>query len=75
MAIEEVQLVRKIELLIKNQLSPVRFIGTYQHAGDVFAEVYDVEDNVLEEFNVTALATEIVRALAEVRARRELNEH
>ena len=63
MAIEEVQLVRKVEEIISNHLTPVSFMGVYRDKGDAFAEVYDLEDNVVAEFNVTELATEIVREL------------
>jgi len=59
----ERELVRKVEEVISNFLTPVRCIAAYRDKGDVFAEIYDAEDDVLSEFNITKLATEIVREL------------
>lgn len=56
-------MVRKVEEVIRNYLTPVNFISAYREAGDVFAEVFDMNDRVLMEFNITELATEIVREL------------
>ena len=59
----EREMVRKVEEVISNFLTPVAFIAAYRDKGDVFAEIYDAEDDVLSEFNITKLATEIVREL------------